>query len=193
MNSIARLHATICLLGAAIFLTSSTASAGVLYGVEYQTVHGRSGHPGSSAAKIGRDGFLGAYCFNGTEAADRRTIYPLDIPNGYEIFSVTVWGDDSSPGNDLEASLIETCQPFLSAGAPTTSVIDTASTAGSAGRFALFLFAGQYLVDANSCAYYVEARFADATAACGGIDLAVDNVQVVTNNPDVIFRDNFED
>lgn len=179
------------LLSAVMTFAAAQASAGILYGVDYRGYNGRSGNPVDSNVDVVRSGFLGAYCANGAEAGGRRMIYPLDVPDDFEIFGVRVWGDDSSASNTLDLRLMESCQPFLEGGLPDTTPLATGATSGSDGAFSLFLFADQYPVMTATCAYWLEARFADDNTACAGGDLALTRLRVLTNNPDVIFRDRF--
>lgn len=178
-------------IAVAIAVAAPLASAGILYGIDYRSYNGRSGHPVDSELEVTRTGFLGAYCAEAAEAGGRRMVYPLDVPDGFEIFGVTAWGEDNSAGNDLGLRLMESCQPFLEGGLPVTVPLATASTSGSDGEFSLFLFADQYVVQNATCAYWLEARFAADNAACAGTDLALTRFRVLTNNPDVIFRDHF--
>jgi hypothetical protein len=179
------------LLAVAVALATPQALAGILYGIDYHSYNGRSGHPEDSDVAISRTGFFGAYCANGAEAGGRRMIYPLDVPDGFEIFDVHVWGDDSSVANDLGLRIMESCQPFLEGGLPSTTPLATATTSGSDGEFSLSLFADQYPVQDSTCAYWLEARFAADDTACDGINLALTRFRVLVNNPDVIFRDHF--
>lgn len=172
-------------------LASQPGAAGILYGTQYETMIGRSGHRTSSALVIDSTGYLDAACLNSAGPGRRTLIYPFDIPDGFEIFKVEIWGRDASPSNDLGYRLVETCQPFLSPGVPVSTNLATYSTSGSPGEFVAFLFADQHVAISSSCAYYVEARFAADGAACGGYDLATRNVRILLNDPDVIFRDDF--
>ena len=178
------------LLSAVIALAAGPASAGVLHGLDYRSYNGRSGHPVDHDVRVVRTGYLGAYCANGAEAGGRRMVYPLDVSGDLEIFGVRVWGNDSSTDNDLELRLMESCQPFLEGGLPATTALVGGATSGSGGEFSLFLFADQYQVMDATCAYWLEARFADDNTACNS-DLALTRIRVLTNNPDVIFRSNF--
>lgn len=190
MKSRIKCHwATALALVAALMAPSS--EAGVLYGTRYETMIGRSGHPTSSALVIDSTGYLDATCINNAGPGRRTLIYPFDIPAGFEIFKVEIWGRDASASNDLGYRLVETCQPFLAAGTPVSTNLAAYSTSGSPGEFVAFLFADQHVAISSSCAYYVEARFADDGAACDGYDLATRNVRILLNDPDVIFRDDF--
>lgn len=179
------------LLSAVIGLITAQASAGILYGTDYQSFSGRSGVLNTSDLDINRDGYFGAYCTNGADSVDRRMVYPFDIPNGFEIFGVRVWGEDLSATNDLQFALIEACQPFLAGGVPVRTTLASLASSGSSGRFANFLFTSQYEANANECAYFLEASFAADGVACDGANLSLTRIRILTNNPDVIFRSNF--
>src|SRR3546814_2022710 len=100
------------LLAAALFLLAPPAFAGILYGIETRSYNGRSGEPTHSDLAVSRDGYFGAYCANGTGVGDRRMIYPLDVPDNFQIFNLRVWGEDVSTRHDLQLRLMESCQPF---------------------------------------------------------------------------------
>lgn len=190
LNTIKRNKAAL-LLSAAIGLITAQASAGILYGTDYQSFSGRSGVLNTSDLDISRDGYFGAYCFNGADSVDRRMVFPFDIPDGFEIFGVQIWGEDLSATNDLEFALVEACQPFLEGGVPARTTLDSLASSGSSGRFVNFLFTSQYEANASECAYFLEASFADTGVACDGTSLSLTRVRILTNNPDVIFRSNF--
>lgn len=173
----------------AIF-SMAQACAGVLYGLEYHQYTGHSGHPTDSNLEVGTGGYFDAVCYNDDEIGRRTIIYPFDIPNGFEIVNVTVWGKDSSPTRDLGYRLVETCQPFISAGTPFNTNLALASSGGSAGLFILGLNANYHVAQSSSCSYFLEARFAPDDGSCVGSDLASRNVRLLLNNPDVIFRHN---
>lgn len=178
-------------LGALLAIAAAPAAAGTLPGVDFRSYNGRSGHATDSELGVIRTGFLGAYCSEGTAFGDRRMIYPLDVPDGFELFGVDAWGEDVSASHDLQLRLMESCQPFLGGGLPDTTALDTVASSGSDGAFRLSLFAGQYPVQTATCAYWVEARFAANGAACDGTNVALTRIRVVANDPDVIYRDNF--
>ncbi len=180
------------LLASGIGTASLPSWAGIIYGIDYQNYNGRSGHAVYSELDITRDGFMGAYCTEGAGAGGRRIVFPFDVRDGFEIYRVDVWGVDTSVGSNLAFSLVESCQPFLSGGIPTRTILGTASSSGSAGDFLAIPYFGSHSVDPGTCAYFLEARFAADNAACVGADLAVRRVRLLTNNPDVIFRDDFE-
>lgn len=172
-------------------LATQPGAAGILYGTQYETVIGRSGHRTSSALVIDSTGYLDATCLNTAGPGRRTLIYPFDIPDGFEIFDVRIWGNDASSSNDLSYRLVETCQAFLTPDVPVSTTLATTSSSGSAGEFSLSLFADQHVAISSSCAYYVEARFAADGAACDGYNLITRNIRILLNDPDVIFRDDF--
>jgi hypothetical protein len=118
-------------IAVAIAVAAPLATAGILYGTDFRSYNGRSGHPVDSELEVTRTGFLGAYCAEPAEAGGRRMVYPLDVPDGFEIFGVTAWGEDNSAGNDLGLRLMESCQPFLEGGLPVTAPLATAQPAAA--------------------------------------------------------------
>lgn len=179
------------LFAAVLALGAAQAEAGVLYGTDYDSYNGRSGRPTDSLLSLGRDGNFGAYCQSGASSGRRTVVYPFDIKNGYEIFSVRVWGFDDSASNNLSYEMVQSCQPFLSGGAPVRTVLATAASSGSPGEFSEYLYLDQHVATSSTCAYFLEARFAPDNSACAGFDLRSVRVRVLSNNPDVIFRNGF--
>ncbi|KAB2897929.1 MAG: hypothetical protein F9K31_10930 [Dokdonella sp.] len=172
-------------------LAASHATAGVLYGVEYRSYNGRSGFAASSTMEVARDGYFGIKCLNGG-AGKRKITWPLDVPAGHEIFDVRIWGDDVSDSNDLDFELVERCQPYASGDLITHTVLGSAGSSGSGGRFEAILGLPSHPVQPSTCTYTLEATFAAAGAACDGSNLTVTRLTLITNDPDVIFRDAFD-
>ena len=179
------------LLAAGFVLASAQANAGVLYGTDYDSYNGRSGPPSDSLLWLGRDGNFGSYCQSGASSGRRTVVYPFDIPDQFEVFSVRVWGIDDSASNNLSYELVKSCQPFLSGGGPVRTVLATAASSGTPGNFSQLLIPAEQVATSSTCAYFLEARFAPDNSACAGFDLRSVRVRLLSNNPDVIFRNGF--
>ena len=141
---------------------------------------------------MGRDGYFGLVCNEGASSGSRRAVHPLDLPSGHALVSVTIWGLDESPSNDLRLRLRESCQPYLQGALPVTTTLAEASTSGAAGDFAIALFPTLDAPLTATCTYYIESRFAQDTSACAGPALVLTRIRTLTLDPDVIFRDGFE-
>ncbi len=170
----------------------TTASAGVLHGLDARSLNGVSGHRIASHVQLGRDGYFGLVCNEGASSGSRRAVHPLDLPSGHALVSVTIWGLDESPSNDLRLRLRESCQPYLQGALPVTTTLAEASTSGAAGDFAIALFPTLDAPLTATCTYFIESRFAQDTSACAGPALVLTRIRTLTLDPDVIFRDGFE-
>jgi hypothetical protein len=177
---------------ALLILMVSEAGAGVLHGIEARTFNGRSGHRVASQLRMIRNGHFGLTCHEGTSSGPRRAVHTIDVPAGHPIVDVTIRGQDVSPTHDLHFRLRETCQPYLEGANPTTTTISQGATSGSAGNYRVVLDGSGSAPANDTCAYFLESRFADDAAACAAAELDMTSVRVRTYDPDVIFRDSFE-
>ena len=178
---------------AGLMAFSPSAPADNLYDLHTISVHGRSGRPERSTLNIARTGYLGAMCAAAGGPGSRRIIFTLDVPSGHELIEIRAWGKDESTSNDLELSVVEVCQPYLTAGAPTRHTIASISSNTSAGWFWKDLPLGAHVATSNTCGYVLEAHFAQFGQDCDPSGLALTRVLLTTNNPAaLIFRDHFE-
>lgn len=178
--------------GALLVSIASPAGAGVVHGLEARSLNGRSGHRVASHVLMVRNGYLGLTCHEGSSSGSRRAVHVIDVPAGRPIVDVTIRGEDVSASHDLHFRLRETCQPYFEGALPVTTTIAEGATSGSSGHYMVVLNGDGSAPANNTCAYFLESRFADDTAACAGAALDVTSIRIRTYDPDVIFRDGFE-
>jgi hypothetical protein len=98
-----------------------------------------------------------------------RAVSQIQLPNGVDIISMSIWGTDNSGVANVQAELIESCQPDFAAAAPVLTTLATAASTGSPGAFrdvASGIPAGLNLVDNQSCTYRIEVRLGADDTTC---------------------------
>ena len=96
-----------------------------------------------------------------------RAVGQIQLPNGVDIESVSIWGTDNSGVANVQAELIESCQPDFSEGPPVLTTLATVASTGTPGGFRNFASpAGVNLVDNQSCTYRVEVRLGPNDTTC---------------------------
>lgn len=189
-----RLHRSLfapALAGLVLVSIAPPAGAGVLQGLEARSLNGRSGHRVASHVRMVRNGNFGLVCHEGASSGSRRAVHGIDVPAGRPIVDVTIRGEDVSASHDLHFRLRQTCQPYLAGALPVTTTIAEGATSGSAGHYIVVLDGNDSAPANDTCAYFLESRFADDTAACAGATLDMTSIRIRTYDPDVIFRDGF--
>lgn len=179
-------------LAALLVSIAPVVGAGVVHGVEARSLNGRSGHRVASHVRMIRNGHFGLTCHEATSSGTRRAVHTIDVPEGHPILDVSIRGRDVSTTHDLHFRLRQTCHPYLEAALPVTTTISQGATAGSAGYYTVVLNGDDSDPPNRTCAYFLESRFADDSAACDGAELDMTSVHIRTYDADVIFRDGFE-
>jgi len=83
----------------------------------------------------------------------------LELPDGYLLNWIRVWGKDTNAAEDMTWFVDSACYPILSAGSVTFTTIATFSSSGSAGNVSYSTNIGGIALDNSSCSYFVRTRF----------------------------------
>ncbi len=153
---------------------------------------GMAGHRASSADLYNSD-TSAYYCRHTGEGGTRRAFWPIDVPQGLALASVSVTGTRHTGSPAPTLRLHRSCAG--TAPVWTVSLLAT-HVVNQTGDFHALIDLGQDMVigQPGSCTQWLSVQFGASSQSCGGHRrLGIDSVLAGLRDPDQLFFSNFRD